>query len=400
MSTVGAPELSTSRAGSLLYVATVAPSIHKFLLPYAEHLRALGWRVDAAANGATEDPLLRRAFDHVYELPFSRSIRDLPSLVRGARALSHVLASGPEIVHVHTPIAGFMARWAVHRLPMEERPAIAYTAHGFHFHSAGNPLTNALFLTAERVAGRWTDRLVVINDEDREAALRHRLVIPGRLVPMPGIGIDTNLFARSTIGAAEAARARLELGVGSGLPLFVFVGELNRNKRPGDAIAALGMMRHEEAHLVLVGPGPLQARLEELAGRRGVAQRIHFTGLIDDVRPIVGDATALVLPSEREGLARSIMEALSLEVPVVASTARGNRQLVGDDGGFVVPTGDVPGLAAKMDWLVDHPVEAGEMGRQGRARMVAQYDLEILIRRHEQLYAGMIASRGTRPPGA
>ena len=380
---------------SLLYVATVSWTVLSFLLPYAAHFRALGWRVDAAASGASSNAALRDAFDHVYELPLSRSILDVDGFVRGERAISKVLASGPDIVHVHTPIASFITRFAAARIPAGRRPMLAYTAHGFHFHRDGNPVTNAPFLAAERLAGRWTDRLIVINDEDYEAAQRHRIVAPGHLVRMPGIGIDTDVFSRSSIRPDAFASARRELGTGPDTPLFVVVGELNRNKRTDDAIEALALMRHTEARLVLVGPGR-QARLEELVIRRGLRDRVRFTGLVNDVRPVVGSATALVLPSKREGLARSIMEALALEVPVIASTARGNRELVGDDGGLIVPTGDVRRFAAAMDSLVDHPAERLEMGRCGRLRMVEQYDLRNLLRLHEEMYGGMLAARSKR----
>jgi len=381
---------------SLLYVATVSHTLRHFLIPYAAHFRALGWRVDAAASGSSVDPALHDAFDHVYEIPLSRSIRDVNGLVRTGQALSRILESGPDIVHVHTPIAAFVTRLSARRVRADVRPRVAYTAHGFHFHRGGRRATNAAFLTAERVAGRWTSRLVVINDEDYEAAQRNRIVAPSRLVRMPGIGIDTQVFSRSGMSAEDFAVARRHVDVGSDTPLFVVVGELNRNKRHEDVIAALGRMRHREAQLVVLGSGREQPRLEALASHEGLRDRIRFAGYVEDIRPLVASAIALVLCSKREGLARSIMEALALEVPVVASTARGNRELVGADGGFVVPTGDVRALAESMDWLVEHPIERLEMGHRGRARMVERYDLQILIRLHEEMYRDMLEARGRR----
>jgi glycosyltransferase involved in cell wall biosynthesis len=376
---------------SLLYVATVSGTIRQFLAPYAAHFRALGWRVDAAANGVSTDAAVREAFDHVYELPISRSIFDLAGLALGERTMAKLLESGPNIVHVHTPIAGFITRFAAHRMPPDSRPAVVYTAHGFHFHRDGRAVTNSAFLTAERLAGRWTDKLIVINDEDYEAARRHRIVPRTRLLRMPGIGIDTEVYSPSAIMPGDFARARQELDVRSNVPLFVAVGELNRNKQHDDVIEALRLMRHTEAHLALVGGGPRRAHLEALASRLGLRDRVRFAGFVADVRPLVGSATALVLASKREGLSRSIMEALALEVPVVASTARGNRELVGEASGFVVPTGDIRGLAESMDWLIDHPVERQEMGRTGRRRMAVRYDVGNVVRLHEDLYSGLLA---------
>jgi len=381
---------------SLLIVATVTSVIREFLVPYAAHFRALGWRVDAAANGATADPVLRDAFDRVHEIPLSRSLLDLNGLARGARSLAAILDTGPTIVHAHTPIAAFVARVVVRRVPIERRPALAYTAHGFHFHEGGNPATNALFLTAERVAGRWTDRLVVINGEDFAAAKRHRIVPRSRLVWMPGIGIDTQAWSPASVPPEEAARVRGRLGIAVDTPVFVVVAEFSRNKRQRDVITALASMRHADAHLVLLGEGPERPSMESAVADLGLRDRVHFLGYVREVRPVVRAATALVLPSKREGLPRSVMEALALEVPVIASTARGNRELIGTDSGILVPTGDVRGLAEAMDRLIDHPDEGGAMGRRGRARMVEQYDLKVLIGMHEALYRGMLTERSGR----
>jgi glycosyltransferase involved in cell wall biosynthesis len=389
------PPTSPPEAVSLLYVATISHTIRRFLLPYAAHFRAIGWRVAAAANGASADPVLREAFDAVYEIPLSRSLLDVGALIQGERAVAKV-APGHDIIHVHTPIASFVTRFAASRIAGPERPAVAYTAHGFHFHSGGRAVTNAVFRTAERLAGRWTDRLVVINEEDFLAARRHRIVGPGRLVRMPGIGIDTRSFSRSSLGEDEQARVRRDFRIGAEAPLFVVAAEYNRNKRVGDVIRALAAMRHREAELLLIGGGPGQANLAALTERVGVRGRTQIEVFVDDLRPIVSAATALVLPSKREGLARSIMEALSLEVPVIASTARGTAELVGVDSGLIVGTGDVAGFAAAMDWMIDHPHERHAMGVRGRARMVEEYDLEIVIQRHEEMYREMLAERRRR----
>jgi glycosyltransferase involved in cell wall biosynthesis len=389
----GRTGLPPSTGASLLMVATVSTTVSHFLVPYAAHFRALGWRVDAAANGATRDPGLREAFDHVYEIPLSRSILDVGGIVHAERAISALLATRPHIVHVHTPIAGFVTRVAVRREPAERRPAVIYTAHGFHFHEEGHAATNAAFLTAERVAGRWTDRLVVINDEDQAAAIRHRIVPRRRLVRMPGIGLDTRIYSPSTVAPDGPAQIRYQLGIAADAPIFALVGELNRNKSQRDAIAALVEMRTSGAHLVLAGDGRERSALESQTRGLGLENRVHFLGVIDDVRPVVRAATALILASRREGLARSVMEALALEVPVIASTARGNRELVGTDSGILFSVGDVRGLATAMDRLIDHPEQGRAMGLRGRARMVEQYDVEVLLRMYEELYRGMLIER-------
>ena len=108
-------------------------------------------------------------------------------------------------------------------------------------------------------------------------------------------------------------------------------------------------------------------------------------------------ASALVLASDREGLPRSIMEGLLLEVPVVASTARGNPELVDEHSGFIYPTGDIDALAAALDRILDDPAAAREMGLHGRQRMVDEYEISKLIEQHEAMYAAMLAGIDVGP---
>jgi glycosyltransferase involved in cell wall biosynthesis len=365
-------------------------------VPYASHFRSRGWTVSAASRDLSGVPGIDEAFDGVYDLPLSRSVMSWRGLLQSYRGVAALIADiRPDIVHVHTPIASFVTRLATHRMSTEQPPAVAYTAHGFHFHEQGRRVPNLAFSLAERVAGRWTDRLVVINDEDMRAARRLRLVPDRRLVRMPGIGIDSKLFARSLELEGEGRALRESLGIAEGVPIFAAVAELHRNKRHADIIVALSHLQHREAHVVLAGDGTERQTLETLASRLGVADRCHFVGFVSDVRPLLTIATALVLVSDREGLARSIMEALAMEVPVVASDARGNKELVEPNCGLVVRTRDVGALSSAMDWVVDHPTESRSMGKAGRERIMARYELAGLIDQHERMYAEMLLDQST-----
>jgi glycosyltransferase involved in cell wall biosynthesis len=248
-----------------------------------------------------------------------------------------------------------------------------------------------VFRTAERVAGRWTDRLIVINREDYLAARKIRVVPSRSLVYMPGIGIDTDFYSPTAVPADRQADAIRGLGIEPGTPFFAVVGELNVNKRPEDVLFALSRLRHREARVIFLGDGPRRQAMEALAAELGVADRVTLPGTVSDVRPVVAASAALLLVSRREGLPRSIMEALSMEVPVIASDARGSKDLVGAGAGTVVPIGQPITLAAAMDQVLDDPGSAREAAKRGRVRMVDQYDVAKLLDQHEELYESLLA---------
>ena len=176
------------------------------------------------------------------------------------------------------------------------------------------------------------------------------------------------------------------------------MGELRIGKRPVDGVGALGRRQQSDAHLELCGDGAERPRVERAIEEAGVRDRVHLLGPVRDVRPAVATATALILASSREGLPRSIMEALALEVAVITTDARGNPDLVVPDAGIVVGTGDVDGLAAAMERVLDDPVAARQMGQAGRARMVEQYSLPRLIDAHDAIYDEVLTERGRRDP--
>jgi glycosyltransferase involved in cell wall biosynthesis len=387
-----APTAGPASHPRLLMITTVSATLG-FMLPFAEHFRGLGWRVEGAASGAPADPYLAGSFDELLDLPLSRSVWRVGAALRGMRAVSGLLERGYDVVHVHTPIAGVVTRAAIRRMHAASRPAVVYTAHGFHFHPKGSLLGNAAYLSAEKLAGRWTDRLVVMNDWDLDAARRLRIVPRERLQYMPGIGVDTDRYSRSSVPAADVAKVRNDLGIGPDTPLYVVVGELSVRKRPFDAVAALAQMTRRDAHLLLLGEGALRERIEPQIHRLALEGRVHLLGQVKDVRPFMIASTALVLASRMEGLPRCVMEALSMEVPVITTDCRGGPDLVEPDGGLVVPVGDVGALARAMDAMAADLGASSEMGRRGRRRIVERCDLRAVIGLHETLYGDLLAER-------
>lgn len=176
----------------MLMATTVPETLRAFLLPFADHFTRLGWTVDAMARGASSSEECRRHFGTVHDVDWSRNPLDPRNLSAAIDRVRRVVEAGEyDLVHVHTPVAGFVTRMALRHLRDLGRPKVVYSAHGFHFHRGGHPMTNLAYRCLERMAGRWTDGLIVLNDEDFEAARRLKIVPEGRLHLVPGIGVDT-----------------------------------------------------------------------------------------------------------------------------------------------------------------------------------------------------------------
>jgi len=374
----------------LLIITTSAVTIKAFLLPDASFFRSKGWRVDAMASGISNCDSCKDSFNNVYDISWSRNpIHPYNFLHAIAQVKSTVVNGCYDIVHVHTPIAAFLTRFALRNVRCKGKPKIIYTAHGFHFHSGGGFLKNNIFLAIERLAGKWTDYLVVINHEDEQAARSLEVIEARRLCYMPGIGVDTSHYSPDKVSVSDIERIRSELHLAPVDKLFLMIAEFNPGKRHIEALRALQKLNRSDVHLAFAGTGPLMARVKQYSQEMGLKNHVHFLGLRNDIRELITSSIAVLLPSEREGLPRSIMEALCLGVPVVGYDIRGVRDLLTEGCGILVPLGNIDAFSEAMRYLMEHTTEALEMGARGKNKMQI-YDIKQILALHENLYSAAL----------
>jgi glycosyltransferase involved in cell wall biosynthesis len=371
----------------LLMVTTVPSTLRSFLLPFAAHFRAQGWQVDAMACGISTNPECLQGFDRVWEVEWSRNPLDPRNLLSAPSVIRKIVTREKyDLVHVHTPVASFVTRYALKDLRKQLRLKVIYTAHGFHFFAGGNPLKNFVFINLEKFAGRWTDYLVTINHEDKKAALNYRLLAADRCRYMPGIGVDLAYYNRQAVSDAAIAQVRQELGLGSRDRLLISVAEFTARKHHVDAVAAFAKLARTDVHLAFAGTGPLMGRIRQLAVKLGVADRIHFLGIRKDIPFLMSAASANILVSAQEGLPRCILESLALATPTIGTKIRGTQDLLAGGCGQLVDVGDIDGLVAAMEWVLDRPQDAKNMSKLGSER-ICVYNLDSIVQLHEQLYA-------------
>ena len=222
--------------------------------------------------------------------------------------------------------------------PFEARP-LAITNHGLYSQTAPEWLFDAYL----RTAGRWTfDRADVVfcyTDADRARLREVGVESPIAVVPN---GIDTERFSRK--GPADER-------VAAGDPSLLFVGRLVEGKRPGVAIAAAKRLRetYPDCRLAVCGDGPLRETLAATAGPETV-----FLGEVDydDMPAVYRGADAFVLPSRAEGTPRTVLEALSVGLPVACSDLPHLRDAFGD-GVRYFEGGDVDSLVRTLEDTLD-----------------------------------------------
>jgi glycosyltransferase involved in cell wall biosynthesis len=203
-------------------------------------------------------------------------------------------------------------------------------------------------------------------------------------------GVDTSLFRPEPV-----LEPSMQLSFGEG-PAVVFIGRLIEAKGLLDLLEAWPSLLREvpDAHLVLVGSGPLEIELRRRAALPPMAGRVHLAGEVPDLRPYLRGASAFVLPSWAEGLPNAFLEAMAMGLPCVGTDIGPIRELVTDgDQGVLVPVRDPQKLAAALSAVLTQPALAARLGRAARKRAEAGFSLETTVDRLEALYREVCAGR-------
>lgn len=258
--------------------------------------------------------------------------------------------------------------------------AIARRARAPHVYNEHTPLTTDGKLLAARPHQTALTRLV--------APLVARVIaVTARQVdPLVDLGyrrdrievVSNGVFPDRIQPTADRDATRAALGVGPDDRMVLCVSRLQPEKRVDVFVEAAAQARGEVGALraFVAGEGDERARIEQLADGRGV----ELLGVRRDVPDLISAADLVCLPSDSEALPMSILEAMALGRPVVATDVGGTpEQIEHEQTGLLVAPGDVAGVAAALVRLAADPAAARAMGERGRERQRERFDGDAMV---------------------
>ncbi|MGC8691194.1 MAG: glycosyltransferase family 4 protein [Caldisericum sp.] len=382
--------LEKEKIKKVMFLATVDATIYAFLIPHMKILREMDYEVEAAcSNVGFTDKIEKEGFK-VYNLPFRRNPFSISNIKAFLKLYRIMKENNYLMLHTHTPVASFLGRIAGRLVGI---PHIVYTAHGFHFHERGSKIKNFVYYRLERFAGRFTDALITINTDDYRIALEEKLIPYGKVFYVKGVGVDVEKISPQKNQEEKPLILQEILNCGNleGFTgkILVSIGRLEGEKHFDHIIKALFAVKSagKAFKCVIAGDGSLKNHLVCLAKNLKLQENIYFTGYTKKVIKLLSVSDIFVFASSREGLPVSVMEAMAMEKPVVAYNIRGVRDLVEDGvNGFLLPFGDIEGLANKIIYLMENPEIAKEMGRRGREKIEKEFSLKIILKDMKNLY--------------
>ncbi len=366
----------------ILYVTTIGGTMN-FFNTFIRQLLDGGHTVHIATNEyGSEVPACYRDWGcTVHPIDTSRSAFSTGNLKAIGQLKALVAQENYDLVHCHTPLAAMCTRLAC-RKARKTGTKVVYTAHGFHFFK-GAPLLNwLLYYPIEKICARFTDVLITINTEDYAFAQKKMGV--GRVDYVPGVGIESDKFSKVTV---EKEAKRKELGIPEDATLLLSVGELNENKNHETVIRAIAGL---DVYYLIAGKGDLQAHLQSVIDELGLNDRVRLLGFRTDVAELYQAVDIFSLPSFREGLNVSVMEAMSAGLPCVIGKIRGNVDLIdAGRGGYLHAPADVQGAALAIEKLASDPALRQQMGAYNREK-VKCFGYDVVEQKLNKIYTECI----------
>jgi len=286
-----------------------------------------------------------------------------------------------DVLHVHTPVAALIGRLAGWITNID---LVVYTAHGFYFHDDMSAWKYRLFVALERMAGRWTNLLFTQSSEDAHTAVAERIMSKDRVLAI-GNGVDIDRFSPDKVQTGRAVRELL--GIPSNAFVIGFIGRQVREKGIIELLEAAELLSrtHLQLWVLLVGERlssdyavGVEKEYEKAKGALG--ERLVALGLRNDTPELLAAMDLFCLPSWREGMPRTIIEAMMMAKPVVATNIRGSREeVVHEVTGLLVPARSRDALAEAIQRFVDRPAWGIELGVAGRVRALSLYDEKKIV---------------------
>ena len=285
-----------------------------------------------------------------------------------------------DVIHGHLFGSNF---WATILGRLARVPVVI--AHEHMWAYSGNRLRP---LIDRDLIARYSDAFIAVSAEGRRRMIETERIPPADIVLIPN-GVPV-------LPPGDGSRIRAELGIDAGTPLVGSVGHLRREKAFEVLVEAASRLRetHPDAQVLIAGEGAERGMLEALRSELGLDGAVRLLGARDDVPDLLAALDVAVCCSDFEGGPLSVMEYMGAGLPVVATRVGGLPELVHDaETGILVEPRDPGALADAVAGLLDDPVRSQRLGAAGRELRSAEYDVDVWVKRLEDLYESRLDAR-------
>jgi N,N'-diacetylbacillosaminyl-diphospho-undecaprenol alpha-1,3-N-acetylgalactosaminyltransferase len=367
--------MSTNK--TIVFLSHFDGNLYLFRLPIMEALAQKGWRVIALCpSGEYSDRFAAHNITHINYRVDRAGLNPLSELKTLCQIRTILKQLQPDILHAFTAKPNLYGAIAG-RLAGVKRIFISVTGLGSFFLESDlkSRLVRMLILALYRLAARLSVAVVFQNRDDRALFIQKRIVREKQAILIPGSGIDTTHYKPLDRASNEK-------------PVVLFVGRLIAHKGIYEFLEAARAIG-ERARFIVVGSidaGNPWSLSQEAIDRFSQERVAEFVGWCDP-KPYFKQADIFVLPSYREGLPRTAIEAAAMGLAIVTTDSVGCRESVIDQKtGILVKPQDTHALKKAIEKLIDQPEKRAAMGEAGRKLAIERFDIRQIVTAYLALY--------------
>lgn len=378
----------------IVQISAIDVSMNNMLKLLNERTQEAGYEVHCICSPGENTKQIIDSGYHFHPVKIDRKLSPLKNIKSVYQIYKRLRRIKPDIVHVHTPIAGVLGRIAA---KLANVNTIIYTAHGFYFHDGMDNKKYKIFYNIEKLIGRFcTDFIFTQSEEDYLLAKKNKFLKKDQYLHISnGIDLD-NKYNYLKYNDDINLKIRQEYQIQENDLLITFIGRLVKEKGILDLIHAMDSIEDSrKVKLIALGNLPDSERdlslVNEIKKNEARNENIIFAGRVNNVEEFLYSSDIFILPSYREGMPRSIIEAMAMKNAVIATNIRGSREEVDHEkNGLLVNVNSPKEIKNGIIYLMENPDILESMQVQGYKKALRIYNEEDVVSNQIEIFNKII----------
>ena len=237
-----------------------------------------------------------------------------------------------------------------------------------------------------RITFRFSDLVVFVNSDDPQYLLEKKIIPKEKIKIIKSVGIDTEEYQSEKVADEVKEHLRKELGIGEGDRVVIMVARAILHKGTKDFYKSAEILE-DKGHIFLFAGDIDEGNPFSMDREFMESGKVKWLGWRDDIKELLSISDIVVLPSYREGVPSTLLEACSMGKPIVATDVVGCRECVDNgENGYLVPIESPEKLACKIDTILETPELYSYMSKNSRKKAIEEFDIRNIVSQYLELY--------------
>jgi len=315
---------------------------------------------------------------------FQKSINPLKDIFVFFEILSLLVQLKPDIIHTNSSKAGGIAGLAgwTYKVLSNRKINLIFTAHGWAFAEDKSKWKIGLIKLFSKITAMFYDKIICVSEYDRKIALENNIAPEDKLITVHnGIDIKNINFLTKEEAQKKLIKKTSPLVIGT-------IAEWTSNKGLIYLLKAIKKIKNKKIDTILIGSGenPDKEKITKFIEKKNL-KNIHLIEFIPNAVNYLKAFDIFILPSTKEGLPYTIIEAMAAEVPVIATNVGGIPEMIENNiNGILIESKNSQLLAVKILELINNPETTKEMTRKSRQKVEKEFTLDQMILQTKKIY--------------